>query len=122
MATPSFTVDDVERSLTWYRDILGFTVKERWESDGRLVGVEVAAGKTVFMLAQDDWKKGRNRAKGEGFRLHCGTTQDVDRLADRIKARGGTLTQEPTDQPWGQRDFAVLDPDGFKITITAPQP
>jgi uncharacterized glyoxalase superfamily protein PhnB len=117
--TPSFTVNDVEKSLAWYRDVLGFTVKERWESDGRLAGVEVAAGKTVFMLSQDDWKKGRNRAKGEGFRLHCGTTEDVDHLADRIKARGGTLTQEPRDQPWGQRDFAVEDPDGFKLTIGA---
>jgi uncharacterized glyoxalase superfamily protein PhnB len=69
------------------------------------------------MLAQDDWKKGRDRAKGEGFRLFCQTTQDVDRLADQIKARGGTLAQEPTDEPWGARVLSVVDLDGFKITI-----
>jgi uncharacterized glyoxalase superfamily protein PhnB len=113
----SFTVDDVQKSIAWYQDVLGCVVKDRWESDGKLMGVEMGAGPTVFMLAQDDWKKGRDRAKGEGFRLFCQTTQDVDRLADQIKARGGTLAQEPTDEPWGARVLSVVDLDGFKITI-----
>jgi lactoylglutathione lyase len=114
---PSFTVDDLTRSIAWYQDVLGFVVKDRWESEGKLMGVEIWAGATVFMLAQDDWKKGRDRVKGEGFRLYCDTAQDVDRLADGIKARGGTLSQEPKDEPWGARAFSVEDPDGFKITI-----
>jgi uncharacterized glyoxalase superfamily protein PhnB len=73
------------------------------------------------MLGQDDWKKGRDRVKGEGFRIYCETTQDVDRLADQIKARGGTLAQEPRDESWGARVFSVEDPDGFKITISKPK-
>jgi uncharacterized glyoxalase superfamily protein PhnB len=115
--TPGFTVNDIERSVAWYRDVLGFVVKDRWEREGRLAGVEMTAGSVTFMLGQDDWKKGRDRVKGEGFRMYCTTAQDVDRLADRIKARGGTLLQEPRDEPWGVRDLAVADPDGFKITI-----
>jgi uncharacterized glyoxalase superfamily protein PhnB len=71
------------------------------------------------MIGQDDWKKGRDRKKGEGFRLYCTTTQDVDALAEGIVARGGKLDQGPRDQPWGMRDFALTDPDGFKITIGA---
>jgi uncharacterized glyoxalase superfamily protein PhnB len=118
-AAPSFTVSDVGRSLAWYRDVLGFVVGERWESDGKLAGVEMVAGSVTFMLGQDDWKKGRDRVKGEGFRIYCNTVQDVDALAKRIKAHGGTLAQEPADQPWGSRDFSVVDPDGFKITIGA---
>jgi catechol 2,3-dioxygenase-like lactoylglutathione lyase family enzyme len=118
-ATPGFTVNDVEKSLRFYRDILGFVVTERWMHDGKLGGVELAAGDISFMLGQDDWKKGRNRPKGEGFRMYCITAQSVDRLSQQILARGGELTQGPTDQPWGMRDFAVTDPDGFKITIAA---
>jgi uncharacterized glyoxalase superfamily protein PhnB len=114
---PGFTVDDIEKSLAWYRDVLGFTVKERWEQDGKLLGVEVLAGDVLFMLGQDDWKKGRDRAKGEGVRMYCTTDEDVDQLAARIKANGGTLSQEPRDQDWGMRDFAIEDPDGYKITI-----
>ena len=114
---PSFTVNDLDKSLTWYRDVLGFVVSDRWEHDGTLMGVEMKAGRVTLMLGQDDWKKGRDRVKGEGFRLYCDTTQDVDRLAAQIKTRGGALAQEPRDEPWGARVFAVEDPDGFKITI-----
>jgi uncharacterized glyoxalase superfamily protein PhnB len=115
---PSFTVDDVEKSVAWYRDVLGFVLAERWEHDGKLMGGEMRAGRVIVMIGQDDWKKGRDRVKGEGFRLYCETAEDVDRLAQRIKARGGTLAQEPRDESWGARAFAVEDPDGFKITIS----
>ena len=118
-ASPGLTVNDLEKSLAWYRDVLGFVVDERWEHEGKLMGVSLRAGSVTFMIGQDDWKKGRDRKKGQGFRLHCTTTQDVDALAERIKARGGKLDQEPRDQPWGSRDFALTDPDGFKITIGA---
>jgi len=116
-ASPSFTVDDLQRSLAFYSGVLGFTEKERWERDGTLHGVELVAGAVSVFLAQDDWKKGHDRVKGQGFRIHCDTVQDIDALARRIQERGGTLAEEPKDQPWGGRDFAVLDPDGFKITI-----
>lgn len=118
-ASPSFTVNDLEKSLAWYRDVLGFVVRERWERDGKLAGVELVAGTVTFMLGQDDWKKGRDRAKGQGLNVYCETAQDIDRLANQIKSLGGTLLQEPEDKPWGMRDFAVADPDGFKLTIGA---
>jgi catechol 2,3-dioxygenase-like lactoylglutathione lyase family enzyme len=113
---PALTVDDVQKSLEWYRDVLGFKVGQRWEEGGKLFGVELAAGPVTFVLNQDDWKKGRDRKKGEGFRLYCDTDQDVDRLAADIKERGGRLDHEPRDQE-GMRAFTVVDPDGFKITI-----
>ena len=115
---PSFTVDDLEKSLAFYRDVLGFGVGQRWEEGGTLLGVELEAGPTTFMIGQDDWKKGRNRTKGVGFRLYCETDQDVDQMAAGIKARGGRLTQEPMDEEWGGRAFTVQDPDGFTITIS----
>ncbi len=118
-ASPGFTVNDVGKSLAWYRDVLGFAVQERWEHEGKLRGAWLQAGSVGFMIGQDDWKKGRNRKKGAGFRLYCTTAQDVDALARRIVARGGKLDQVPRDQPWGMRDFALTDPDGFKITIGA---
>jgi uncharacterized glyoxalase superfamily protein PhnB len=116
-ASPSFTVDDLQKSLAFYRDLLGFVEKDRWERDGALRGVELVAGSVSVFLAQDDWQKGHDRVKGQGFRIYCDTAQDIDALARRIQERGGTLDQEPKDQPWGGRDFALVDPDGFKITI-----
>jgi uncharacterized glyoxalase superfamily protein PhnB len=115
--SPSLTANDIERSLVFYRDVLGFVVRERWEEHGALHGVELEAGSATFWLAQDDWKKGRDRVKGQGFRLYCATAQDLDALARRIESRGGTLLEPVKDQPWGGRDFAVRDPDGFTITF-----
>ncbi|MFI5180062.1 MAG: VOC family protein [Thermoanaerobaculia bacterium] len=115
--SPSFTVNDLGKSLAWYRDVLGFEVEERFEREGTLVGVGLRAGDVFLMLGQDDWKKGRDRKKGEAFRLYFMTTGDVDAIAKRIRAAGGTLDKEPQDQSWGMRDFSLTDPDGFKLTI-----
>ncbi len=112
-------MNDIQKSLAFYRDVLGFTVKERWEQEGVLHGVELVAGSVSFWLGQDDWKKGRDRVKGQGFRMYCGTAQDIDTLARQIEARGGTLLEKPKDQPWGGRAFAVVDPDGFVMTISS---
>jgi uncharacterized glyoxalase superfamily protein PhnB len=118
-ASPSFTVNDLEKSIAFYTGVLGFAVDERWERDGKLMGVSLQAGKVTWMIGQDDWQKGRDRRKGEGFRLYCTTTENVDALARKIKSKGGKLDSEPADQPWGSRDFSLTDPDGFKITIGA---
>ena len=81
--------------------------------------MSLRAGGVSFMIGQDDWKKGRDRSKGVGFRMFCMTDKSVDTLAKAIEARGGKLDAGPRDQPWGVRDIAVTDPDGFKITIAA---
>jgi uncharacterized glyoxalase superfamily protein PhnB len=121
-ATPSFTVGDLEMSLAFYRDVLGFGVEETWKNDqGQVMGISLEAGDVSFMIGQDDWKKGRDRKKGEGFRIYCETKTRVDDLAKRIEAKGGRLDQGPTDQPWGMRDISLTDPDGFKITIAGPK-
>jgi catechol 2,3-dioxygenase-like lactoylglutathione lyase family enzyme len=114
---PSLTVNDLEASVAFYCDVLGFIVAERWEEAGALRGVRLKSGACEFFLAQDDWKKGRDRTKGIGFRLLCMTVQEIDALAESIKARGGKLAREPMDQLWGVRDLEVVDPDGFLITI-----
>lgn len=114
---PGFTVNDLEQSMRFYQDILGFIVAERWSDAGVLRGVTLKAGLCQLGLSQDDWTKGRDRKKGEGVRIWCGTAQDIDALARRIKAAGGRLTEEPKDQPWGMRRLSIDDPDGYHLTI-----
>lgn len=116
--TPSFTVNDIQASLAWYRDVLGFLVGQEMKHDGKLMGAVLKAGAAEIYLIQDDFAKGRDRRKGVGFRLYCNTAQDVDQLAAAITARGGVLAEPPKDQPWGVRDFAVTDPDGFLISFS----
>ena len=115
----SLTVDDLEESLAWYRDVVGFTVDEEHESDGELVAVSLVAGDVRIVLGQDDGARGWDRQKGEGFSLHFLTAQDVDGIAALIQERGGTLESEPADMPWGARAFRVRDPNGFNLTISS---
>ncbi len=119
---PTLTVDDIEVSVAFYRDVLGFIVTNTIEHEGKVVGAGIKAGVVEFLLGQDDFEKGQDRQKGAGFRLYCVTHQDIDKVAADIKARGGILDHDPVDQSWGTRDFAVSDPDGFKISISTPMP
>jgi len=114
---PSLTATDLQRSIAFYRDVLGFIVGEEWREKGALMGVEIHAGAVTFMLGQDDFAKGRDRQKGIGTRFYCSTAQDIDRFAGQIRERGGVLDQEPKDMPWGRRVFMISDPDGFKLTF-----
>jgi uncharacterized glyoxalase superfamily protein PhnB len=116
----SLTVKGLQTSVTWYVDVLGFTLDRRIERDGALRAVAVSAGDVRIVLNQDDGAKGWDRVKGEGFSLQISTTQNVDEIARQIKERGGSLEMEPKDMPWGARIFRVRDPDGFRWTISAP--
>ena len=118
---PNFTVDDLQRSIAFY-EALGFTVEERWEESGTLLGVMLRAGKSQIGLSQDDWKKGRDRKKGIGMRLSFSTTQNVDEIAGRAKGAGIPLKSEPHDTEWKSRAFEVTDPSGFLLTIYSETP
>jgi catechol 2,3-dioxygenase-like lactoylglutathione lyase family enzyme len=113
------TVADVQKSIAWYRDVLGCVVDEEWKQEGKVMGASMLAGAASFFIGQDDWAKGRDRKKGEGFRVHLATAQSVDEVAARIRASGGKLDTDPADMPWGVRAFSITDPDGFKITIAS---
>ena len=114
---PTLTVDDLQKSITFY-EALGFSIDERWEEKGTLLGVMLRAGKTQIGLNQDDWKKGRDRNKGVGLRLSISTTRDnVDEIAKRAKNAGITLKSEPRDTEWKSRAFELSDPSGFLLTV-----
>jgi len=118
----SLTVKDLQKSLSWYRDVVGFAVDRMVERDGKLRGVALKSGPVRILINQDDGAKGWERIKGEGFSVQLTTEQSIDAVAGRIKARGGKLETEPTDMPWGARVFRLRDPDGYKLSISSPRP
>ena len=111
------TVNDLTRSITFYEG-LGLAIVERWENEGKLLGVMMGGGSAAIALTQDDFAKGRDRVKGVGVRIWIDTTQDVDQLAASARSAGVKLDGDPETMPWGARAFAVTDPDGFKVTFS----
>jgi catechol 2,3-dioxygenase-like lactoylglutathione lyase family enzyme len=116
--SPALTVNDLEKSLAFYTDGLGFIVSERWTDDaGKLRGVMLKAGTCEIGLTQDDWVRGRERKKGQGVRVWCETAQDIDLLATRVKQAGFALTEGPMELPWGGRAISIDDLDGYHLSI-----
>ncbi|WP_030239133.1 VOC family protein [Streptomyces sp. NRRL S-350] len=117
---------DPEASLAFYRDLLGFEVRNdvgggpmRWIT----LGAPGQPGVSVVLEppAADPGVTEEERrtitemmAKGTYARLVLATT-DLDGTYDRLKSGGAELVQEPTEQPWGQRDCAFRDPAGNMI-------
>jgi uncharacterized glyoxalase superfamily protein PhnB len=118
----SITCKDLEASIRFYRDAIGFAVAQTFENEGKVVAAVVAAGDCHIVLNQDDGKLGWDRIKGQGFYLQINVAgaADVDAAAARIKAAGGALLSEPADRPWGARMFQFNDLDGFKLGVSTP--
>lgn len=118
----SITCKDLDASVRWYRDVLGFAVAQTFEREGKVATAVVAAGDIRLVLNQDDGKLGWDRTKGQGFylQLNVASAADVDAAAARIKAAGAPLIDEPSDRPWGVRMFQFKDRDGFKMGISTP--
>ncbi len=116
---PSLTVNDLKASEAFFTG-LGFEIEDRWEQDGKLLGLMLKAGKARLGLSQDDGKKGMDRVKGIGVRLYIEADGDINAVAERAKAAGITLAREPHDTEWGTRAFEVTEPSGFLITIASP--
>jgi uncharacterized glyoxalase superfamily protein PhnB len=122
MLSISLTVKDLDTSLAWYNDVLGFTIDRKIEREGKLRSVALRAGIARISINQDDGAKGWDRIKGLGFSLNITTEQNIDKIANRIKELGGVLDTEPADMPWGSRLFRLKDPDGYKLAISSPRP
>jgi uncharacterized glyoxalase superfamily protein PhnB len=115
----SLTATDLQKSLAWYHEVVGFAIENRYERNGKLMAVGLRAGDVRILVGQDKGDKGWDRVKGQGFSLMIITARDIDQVAREIRERGGTLDTEPADMPWGARMFRLRDPDGFWLTISS---
>ena len=76
----SITCKDLEASIRFYRDGIGFGVAQTYERDGKVATAIVTAGDCRLVLNQDDGKLGWDRVKGQGFFLQI----NVAGLADAV--------------------------------------
>ena len=116
----SLTASDLKRSISWYRDILGFAVDREFSRGDQLFAASLRAGAVRILLTQDDGAKGFDRKKGEGISLQITTAQDIDAIAARATGAGVRLETEPSDMR-GARFFRLRDPDGFLLVFSSPQ-
>ena len=120
--------DDPDASLAFYRDALGFEVRGdvgqgtmRWIT----VGPADQPGTSIVLFPPtatpgitDDERRtiAEMMAKGTYATLLL-ASQDLDGAFERLQASDADVVQEPTEQPYGVRDFAVRDPAGSMIRV-----
>ncbi|MFD7494426.1 VOC family protein [Streptomyces sp. NPDC059832] len=120
--------EDPDASLAFYRDILGFEIRNdvgfgglRWIT----VGPAGRPGTSIVLHppAADPGVTEEERraitemmAKGT-YAIITLATADLDGTFDRLQAGGAEVVQEPTEQPYGIRDCAFRDPAGNLIRI-----
>ena len=120
--------DDPDASVAFYRDTLGFEVRNDVEYGGMhwiTVGPPDQPDTSIVLYPPaatpgitDDERRtiAEMMAKGTYASINL-ATPDVDATFERLQATDAEVVQEPTDQPWGVRDCAVRDPAGNMIRI-----
>ena len=121
--------DDADASLAFYRDALGFEVRNdvgyggmRWitvgPADQPSTSIVLAPLAPPGCGITDDERHtmAEMMAKGTYASINL-ATKDLDGTFERLEASGAEVVQEPTEQPYGVRDCAFRDPAGNLIRI-----
>jgi len=118
--TPNLVVSNVERSVAFYRDILGFTLTQKVPDESPLVFAIVQSGDVeVFLNAPEpavaEYPAFKSRPIGGTLTLFM----EVDGIKSLHDALAGRVTVVmPLERKWyGVTEFAITDPDGYVITF-----
>ncbi len=112
---PIVTTRDMARALEFYRDLLGGTVVFEFPGpDGATVYAGIDMGKSHIGVGLDPNRPETARPRPMSLWVYA---ENCDAAVARLRARGVEVTEEPTDQPWGERVARVLDPDGNEVII-----
>lgn len=106
-----FYASDLNKTLEFYKQ-LGFNAELR----GETVRVELGDFKIAFVDENKNPIKNESGAKPKGLGVFTYVeVENVDEYFKLLKEKGIHTSSEPRDWPWGKREFAVKDPDGYKL-------
>lgn len=115
-------VKDMPTMVRFYRDVLGFEIKEEEEADN----VYLIKDGTLFMLyRRSDFEKMTDHSYEyvKGFNghsemaLYVDTFEEVNEEYRKAIEKGAVSVLVPTTEPWGQRTCYIADPEGNLIEI-----
>lgn len=119
-AFPILYVSDMERSVKFYHDLLGFSVKYRWPAEGVSTFVFLQLPPLGIGLATINDVGGRVKSPAEPAQFElCIYVDDLDEALRHLVAHGVKQLRPVEEQPWGERNGYVADPDGYPIHIAA---
>ncbi len=115
---PLLFVQDIARSLDFYRDRLGFEVVHEAQNDGQVFWCRLKRDHSSLMLQQAEPEDGEPQGRGRGVVLYF-VCDDADAMHADLTARGLDLP-EPETAYYGMRQVSVVDPDGYDLCFESP--
>ena len=115
-------VTDMDRTIGFYREVLGFTLLRREPDYASVRQGDVVLGiGPVAKLSDTGGYFTRSRLAGErGLGVEIVLEVDDVRAAyDAVRASGHPVLEPMQDRPWGLTDFRIADPDGYYLRITS---
>jgi uncharacterized glyoxalase superfamily protein PhnB len=128
LSTCFIQVHDPDTALAFYRDTLGLEVRNdvangafRWITVGApsQPGVSIVLTNYLNGSPADNEEIAALVAKGALNGVHF-QTEDLDAAFEKVRSAGAEIVQEPAEQFWGTRDFALRDPSGNMVRIDQP--
>ena len=119
-AIPVLPYADIRAAHDFLVDVVGLQSGGLVEHEGSVVHGEVRAGERRFWLHEAAGALSTPAAanvRTGGIVLHV---VDVDAHFERTRAAGATILREPTDEDYGQREYALRDPEGHDWYIATP--
>jgi len=114
-ARPILHVKDVEASLRFYVDQLGFTSPWRYDEDGKLHIAQVDRQGCALILA-DTWPKKAGKAViFISLNVEPATSEATDAAVDALRAELESKDVRVKEGSWGYRLLVVKDPDGNRL-------
>lgn len=107
-STPIFAVADVERTIAFYRDVLGFTSSWTYGEPVNFGSASLDGLQIMFALQPE------LAARVEGH-MHWVACEDVDAAYAMHRERGAEIVEAIADRPWGAREYVVRDPNGYHL-------
>ena len=119
---------DPEASLPFYRDVLGFEVRNdvgyesmRWITVGPAGQPDTSIVLTPPAvdpgLTEDERRVIHELIAKGSYASVVFATDELEALFERVEGSGAEVLQEPMDQDWGTRDFAFRDPAGNTVRV-----
>ena len=116
MILPFLTVKDLESSLKFYTEKLGFTSMPMVGPDGKMQTAFVNMGKSVQIGLNLERTPASERGSGVNLMLYPDDF-DVDAYYKQVKSKGVTIDYDIKTEFWGDRLFVLKDPDGYTLTF-----
>ena len=116
--SPTLAVRNMKQTIEFYKDSLGFKIGMAFSDAENPEYVDLSKdGMVIMFVPVENIGIGREEKLGVGVNLYMQINGDIDEYYNELKGKGVKIAVAIKDEPYGIRDFAIEDINGYKLTF-----